>query len=160
MEPLYRISERLHQFYDLEGELDEKTFADTLESLEGEMEQKCLSVGLFVKTEQLNVDAIDVEIARLTKRKKRMKDTIDRVRNYLRYHMIETKTGSAKNALLTLSTKKSPPSLEITGKPPSQFVKTETVEKVDECGITAAIKAGAEFDGCALVRGDDQLVIS
>lgn len=159
MQPLYKIAEQLTHLESIEDEIDPETFADTMEALEGDLEAKALSVGMFIKGQLDAADFVDTEIKRLAERKRKHIKTADDVKEYLRGIVVEHKLPKSTNGIITLSLRKGSQRLEITGKAPAQFVKTETVEKVDKRGITAAMKEGASFDGCALVRSEDSLVI-
>ena len=158
MQPLYKLSEQLHAL-ESDEDIDQQTFEDTMEALEGDFENKCLSVGKFVKAKNDEAAFVDVEIKRLAQRKKQCTYTADRVKEYLRVHMLANDKSKFSDPIITLSMRKGSQRLELTGKAPAQFVTTETVEKVDKRGITAAMKEGAAFDNCELVRGDESLMI-
>ena len=69
-------------------ELDPQLIADTLEGLEGEVEDKLDSYGIVMNELLMDVEKIDVELKRLTDTKKRINRNIDRMKEAVKASMI------------------------------------------------------------------------
>jgi len=161
MKPLYELADQLDRLRDLEDELDEQTFLDAIEGLEGEIEIKCTQTGYVIKSLSDETDLISGEIKRLTFRKQKAEQTRDRLKQYLRAYMQRTGIKKIPDPIVPVSLIKGRQSLKNDegAVPPPQFTTIEEVVKVDKRGITAAIKDGAEFPGWRLERGDDSVKI-
>lgn len=146
MATLRDIDERYHSLLELgaNGILDEQTFQDTLEGIEGERIDKmnaCVSVLLQLMADET---AIKDEIDRLTARRKSAASNIQWLKHWLLNFGGITKGHSAKLDLATLSYRTSE-YVEIVNKdiPEEYLLPVEPVErKPDKKKIKDEIKSG------------------
>ena len=86
---LYDLSVQMQTILEMaeEEDLDPQLIADTLEGVEGEIEIKLDSYGIVANELQTDVAKIDMEIKRLTEKKKRINANIDRMKDAVMYAM-------------------------------------------------------------------------
>lgn len=70
-----------------DDELDPQLISDTLEGVEGEIEVKLDSYGVVINELQMDVAKIDMEIKRLTEKKKQINGNIDRMKEAVKNTM-------------------------------------------------------------------------
>ena len=73
---------------DSDSDLTPELIADTLESIEGEFNEKAVAVTHIISNMDSDIDIIDAEIQRLQSRKKVLQNGNDRIREYLKSNMI------------------------------------------------------------------------
>ena len=155
---LYEITELFMRFANMveNGEIEEDAIADTLESIEGEFEEKADNIACLIKSWQAEAEAIKAEEKALAERRKVKKNQINNLKSYISSTMQtlgKTKIETARNVL---SFRKST-ALNITNeewfmeKYP-ELVKTEIVKSIPKKEVTDLLKAGKEFVGAELVE--------
>ena len=79
---LYDLNVQMQTILEMaeDDELDPQLIADTLEGLEGEVEDKLDSYGIVMNELYMDIEKITVEIKRLTDAKKRISNNIDRMK--------------------------------------------------------------------------------
>ena len=87
---LYSLNVQMQTILEMaeDDELDPQLIADTLEGLEGEVEDKLDSYGIVMNELLMDVEKIDVELKRLTDTKKRINRNIDRMKEAVKASMI------------------------------------------------------------------------
>lgn len=94
-------------------ELDDTTFADTLESLSGELEVKATNVAMFVRNLEARADAIKQAEKQMADRRKALEAKAERMRSYLLDNMLRTGISKIDCPYFALSVRKNPPALEV-----------------------------------------------
>lgn len=102
---LYQLSgaylEILSMFED--EETDQQMLVDTLESLEGAIEEKAENYAKIIKSLECNVDAIKKEVQRLDNRKKALESNIELLKNNLENAMKVTGKTKFKTELFSFN---------------------------------------------------------
>lgn len=82
---LYEIAADYERLLDAieAGELPEEAIADTLEAVQGELDEKAENIACMLKDIAAEVAAIEDEEKRLAERRKQKERTYERVKNYL-----------------------------------------------------------------------------
>lgn len=127
--------------------VDPEVIHDTLESIEGQIEEKADGYAKVIREAEAQRDGIKAEIERLTARKQAIENNVRRMKDSLEDAMRVTGKTKFKTTLFSFGIQKNPPSLVI-DKPeeiPEEYLIPQA-PKVDTAGIKAAIKAGAAFD--------------
>lgn len=149
---LYEMTTAASELYDLlqNDEIDEKTVADTLESIgvADKIEDYCTVI------EQLEIDIESIEKmqSRLAKKKKTCSNGVERLKTALLEYMQVTSQKKIKTSLHALTVRKSD-KVEITNM--SEIPTTYIIEqppKVDKNKIKNALKEGQQVQGVALVN--------
>lgn len=86
---LYSLTVQMQEILDMaeSGEFDEELIANTLEGVEGEIEDKLDSYGVIVNELQDDVDKLDKEIKRLNAKKKTITGSIDYLKRMVMFTM-------------------------------------------------------------------------
>ena len=152
---LYELSKNyinaLDFLTDPEQDIDKQTAVDTIESLDGELEDKITNVARMIATLEHQAAGVEEVAKRQKERAKALSAKADWLRDYLKTNM--QATGHDKVEALDISVKlaKTPASVKIIDEAliPDEFwrVKTETV--VDK----TAIKNAGGCDGAVIESG-------
>lgn len=101
----------------IEDGADSEALAETLEALEGAIEEKVEGIYKVRQNLQAMIDALDAEEKRLAERKKSLKNELERLKEYTVQQLSKTGIQRVKTKIGTVSIKNSQPSLELTVKP-------------------------------------------
>lgn len=108
-----------------EEEVDPQVLADTLEGMDGELEQKAENYAIMINTLNGQADLLNAEIKRLTDRKKTLENNANRMKEALENIMNVTGKRKFKTLLFSFNIQKNPPVLVVDdeSKVPEEFVK-------------------------------------
>ena len=149
---LYELREDYRLLLDMaeDPDTDPEVFADTLEGLEGAIEDKADGYAMVMRQMSVDADGIKAEIDRLTKRKKAIEGSVQRMRDSLKEAMELTGKTKFKTGLFSFGIQKNPPSLKLDveeDKVPAKY-RIPQPDKIDSKAIKDAINAGASYDWC------------
>lgn len=134
---------------------DPDTLQDTLEGIEGELEDKADGYAKVMKNLEATGAAIEAEIARLSARKMRIDTQIKRLKAYLQNAMEVTGKTKFKTDLFSFAVQKNPPKVVLDVSPdmvPSEYLIPQD-PKVDMAAIKDALKAGTVTNIAHLEQG-------
>lgn len=136
-------------------DLDEKTVADTLESMGGELEAKATNVAMFVRNLEAQADAIKQAEASMAARRKAIENRVESVRSYLHTNLMRAGITKVECPYFSMTVKKNPASVKITGNVPAEFMTTPKPPEPapDKKRIKEFIEAGNNPDWAALEQG-------
>ena len=135
----------------MEMDLDEVTFTDCLEGLEGDLEDKADNIAYIVKTLKAEADAIKGEAKTLQERAKAKLNKADRLTQYLFESMKQLEKTKIETARNCLSIKKNPESVKTVEDFYNDEYMREFVEvKLDKAKLKEDLKAGIKVDGARL----------
>jgi len=92
-------------------EVDRQTIADTLDSIEGEIEQKADGYAKIISNMKAEMFAIEKEISRLNARRQTIDNNIDALRDRLTESMVKTGKLKFHTNLFGFGIQKSPPAV-------------------------------------------------
>lgn len=153
---LYEIKDRYLMLMDMieDGSIPEDAIADTLESIEGELDDKLDNIASLIKSLNAEAGAIYEEEKRLEERRKRKEKNVDSLKSYLSTTMLQlgkTKFESTRNVLsFRKSTSVWIPDEETFKKMHPDLCKIETVVKISKADISELLKGGMEIEGAQL----------
>lgn len=129
-------------------ETDPQAFADTLESLDWEFEDKADGYAKIIAQMNADESAIADEIKRLQARKKYMEGNVDRMKKSLQMAMESTGKRKFKTSLFSFGIQKNPPRVvmdaeNLTDIPIDYLVPQDPT--VDKKKIMAELKSGAKL---------------
>lgn len=149
MSTLYELTESYMQLLEMasDPDIDEEVLKDTMEGIDGEIEDKAENYAKVIKMLEANAGGVESEIKRLTVLKKTLNNSVDRMKKSLQSSMEATKKTKFKTALFSFGIQKNPVSLVIDdpAKVPEQYLIPQD-PKVDNAAIKAALKDGVKFD--------------
>lgn len=137
-------------------DIDEQAFMDTLEGIEGALEDKADGYAKVMKQLEANADGLDAEIERLQERKSLMAKNVDRMKSTLQKMMETTGKKKFKTELFSFNIQNNPPSLVMDSEDieviPMEYLVPQD-PKIDKTKIKADIKAGKEITFAHMVTG-------
>ena len=163
MSTLYELTsdylELLNLLEDPDG--DPQAIEDTLEGLEYEIELKADGYAKILAQLDADASAADAEIKRLQTRKKRMRNSRDRLKKALAGAMIATGKRKIKTELFSFSIRKTPARVVIDEQyenlPEKYLIPQDP--KIDKNKIKDDIKAGKDLSGIAHLEQDETVSI-
>lgn len=142
-------------------DVDATVFADTLASIQGELEVKADSYAMIITNLSGDVEKIDKEIERLTHMKKVLKNRTDYLKNNLENAMKMMNVRKLKTDFHSYSIQKNPQSLSIIdeSKISAEYLISQD-PKLDRKRLLADVKANPEaFAGIAETKQTESLRI-
>ena len=145
MATIFEIKDRIRYFYDFisdpESEYDEQIFKDTLESLDGELEDKLEAYMRVIIQLESDAEGIKGQIDRLQKQYNACMNPANRMRQTMLQVMQELKKPKVQTEHFKLAVQKNGGQLplKITGKVPAEYCKLEP----DNGKIREALEKGA-----------------
>jgi len=156
---LYNIADQylidLQKLQDME--IDEQTFADTLEGLSGELELKATNVAMFVRNLEASAEAIKAAEKQMAERRKALESKADRIRQYLLDNMNRTGITKIDCPYFVLSVRKNPPAVEVLNQnmiPDEYFdIPEPPAPTLNKNRLKEDLKAGVIVEGAKLTAG-------
>lgn len=151
---LYEIEQEYislaNQIIDNEGELSEELETALMINQE-QLEQKGKGYGYIIKDIEAEIDAIDVEIKRLSAMKKSRTNAVDKLKTSLSQAMQLFDISELKTPTLKINFRKSESvEVESIGLLDPLYIVTKEVKTADKESIKLAIKGGLEVVGAVL----------
>ena len=146
----YRALEALESSDDLPAEV----IRDTLDGLEGQLQDKATNVGLFIRNLEASADAIEEAAEHMRMRGTRLRARAQSLNEYLKFNMQAAGISKVESPWFTLKLKKNPPTVVIDSENliPAHFMRVPPEPPPpkaapDKKAIGEAIKAGEEVPG-------------
>ena len=160
---LYELTEqaRILQEWAQDPEVDAKTLADTMESLDGEIADKLEACAKVVKNLQADEAALKVEAARLEEKARVARASIDRIKKMMQTAMEQTGKRKIKGELFSFGIQKNPAAVVVDAEPrniPADFLIWQE-PKVNKEKLKKALEAGEDLHGIAHLSQTESLRI-
>ena len=125
MATLYELTGQYLELLNMAAEADPEVFADTLESIEGEIEDKADGYGKVIRELSGDIAKVQAEIDRLTDRKRTMVNNLAKLKDSLQAAMEATGKRRIKTDMFSFWIQKNPPIVQVTDekKIPKEFWK-------------------------------------
>ena len=160
---LYEITATMVEIDDeLEnGELDDQTHEDMMESLQYLLEQKSNSIIKYIYYLKNRQVAIKNEIERLTKLKKTTENKEKSIKGYITTILQKLKKRKIEFDIGGLSLRKSADSvvIEDATKIPNQYLRQKISVEPDKTKLKEALKSGEIISGCYLNKSKQSLIV-
>lgn len=153
---LYELSLQHRALEALEAneDLPAEVIKDTLDGLEGELRDKAVSVGHFIRNLESTADAIDEAAETMRLRGTRLRKRAQSLQDYLLFHMIAAGMTKVESPFFTLLVKTNPPTVVIDSENliPARYMRTPEPAPPpkptpDKPAIAQAFKAGEQVPG-------------
>lgn len=143
-------------------DLDPQTLADTMEGIEGELEDKADNYARVMKNMEADLNGIKAEIDRLSTRKKTIENNIKRMNEALQFSMETTGKTKFKTELFSFGIRKNAPAV-VMDEPyieniPERFLKYSD-PTINRSAIKEAIQSGEDLEGLAHLEQSTSLSI-
>ena len=144
---IYELTEEMQRLFDLaeDGEVDAQIFADTLEGVEYEFEDKAEQYAVVTKSLQGQADMLKAERDRLSAKIAQLEGNAERCKRTLESAMIATGHRKFKTRLYSFGIQKNAPSLSDVdeSKVPKEFW-VQHAPTIDRRALLAAVKEDPE----------------
>lgn len=144
-----------------ELDIDEQTIADTLEGLEGGLEDKFEAVAMYQQNLNEMAGLKAKRGAELVAQATAMSAKAARLFEYIDTSMRKAKKEKIECKYFDLSYRKLPASVQVVDqdKVPSEYIKTKETKSVDKNTAKAAMKSGVKIEGLKLIDDAKKLQI-
>ena len=161
---LYELTEDYMNLLELaeDPDIDEQAFTDTLEGIDGALEDKAEGYAKVIRTLEGDAAACDAEAKRLRNKKQTIENNLKRMKAALQYAMQATGTTKFKTALFSFGIQKNPAAVVIDEgyieNIPDRFLIPQDPQ-IDKKAIKEALKAGEDLEGIAHLEQTESLRI-
>ena len=161
--PLYEITAKHRDLALLAEESEDmaQAVADTMEAVEGEFEDKAISLINVMKNIGAGIPSIDAEIARLTARKKTVENNQDHMKAYLQTNMEASGISKIECPLFTITLAKGRDIVSVDDESaiPAEYMNYKTSASPMKKEILAALKEGEEIEGVSIIKSANSIRI-
>lgn len=156
---LYELTDDYLRLLDIaeDPDVDPQTFADTLEGIDGALEDKADNYAKVIRQMKVDADGLDSEIKRLQARKKAIEGNSERMKSNLEEAMLATGKTKFKTELFSFGIQKNPPSVMVDEEHPERIPLEYLIPqdpKIDKRRIMEELKAGAELSWARLEQSE------
>lgn len=151
MSTLYDLTNQYQQLLELESEIDEQTFIDTLQSIDEAIEDKAENLAKVIKEMEATITTIANEVNRLQSKKQVVANRVSNLKTYLQGEMEKVNKTKIKGELFTVNIQNNPPSLKVDSAdkiPKSFYIEQEPT--LDKKALKEAVKNGEVIEGVEL----------
>lgn len=150
---LYELTEQYQQLVDMAADAEPEVLADTLEGIEGEIEDKADNYAKVIRSIAGDIESVQAEIDRLSTRKMAMENTVKRIKDNLQAAMIATGKRKFKTSTFSFGIQKNPASVQVKDivNIPSQFWKPQD-PVLDKVALKNYLKENGAQDYAELVQ--------
>jgi len=163
MTKLYQITEQHRDLQALADadELPAEAIADTFDALEGEFNDKAMSVVHVIENMDSDVEAVDREIKRLSARKAALSNRRDSIREYLRSNMEATGIAKIECPLFAITIAKGRDMVLVDNENliPDDLVEISVISKPNKREILKRMKGGEDIPGARIEKSKSSLRI-
>ncbi len=157
---LYQISAQF--LADLEElndkDLDEQSFLEALNAISGEVEEKAINTGMYIKNLEAAADAIKQAEKAMADRRKAIEKKDERIRKYLLENMLKTGITKIECPHFVLSVRKNPAAVDVLMQdqiPDEYFdIPDPLPPTLNKKRLAEDLKAGVVIEGARLVQGN------
>lgn len=141
---LYELANEYQQALDFltdpANDIDDQTIADTIESLDGDIDDKILNVARFIVSIEHQADGIAEIQKRQQQRKKSLENKADWLRNYIQVNLNKTAKTKVTSPDIAVSLAKLPASVKVIDEAqiPADFWREKIERSVDKTAIKQA----------------------
>lgn len=156
---LYELSQDYRQALDVltdpENDLPAEVIADTLEGLQGSLEDKAVNLAKFFRNLEAMAGAIKEAEDRMARRRRAIEGRVKWLKDYLRTNMDACGIQKIESPWFVLAIQKNPSAVDVFDESavPAEFKEEVVTVRLDKAGIKRALEAGQTVPGAALSRG-------
>lgn len=156
MSTLYELTGQYLELLEMAAEEDDANIIrDTLEAIDGEIEEKADGCAIVMKELENEADKLDKEIKRLQGKKKVIDNNIGRIKKGLEGSMIATGKRKFKTLLFSFGIQKNPASVNVINPEavPEEFWKQQD-PVLDKRGLLSFIKENGNTDYAEITQSE------
>lgn len=148
---LYELAQNYAQLLEMADDMESDALVDTLEALQGEIEEKAENIAKLIKNLEADAKIIKEEEQRLAERRRAIEAKVERLKAYLQEQLEVAGLQKVKRPTITVAIQANPPSVEIADEKliSSEFMIPQPA-KIDKKAILERLKNGEIIPGCSL----------
>lgn len=156
MKPLYDLKntylEISNQIEDSDDITEEHLFL--LESIEGDIKEKCINIGYVIQNFEANVDMLDSHIKDMHEKVHKLMKKINTLKSYMKNNLETCNIKKIDSPYFNISIKLNPPSVKIENEDliPSQYFKEIVQRSIDKKTISNDLKNNIYIPGAHLEK--------
>ena len=156
---LYEISQdylqALDLFTDPEADIPLEAAMDTLEGLEGQLQEKAVNVAKFMQNLDTTAKAIKEAEQQMARRRKAIENRAQWIRTYLKSNMEAAGISRIESPWFRLAIQKNPAAVEILDEAalPDEFKSEVVTVKIDKTALKQVMQDGVNVPGAMLSQG-------
>lgn len=147
---LYELSNAYQNVLDMQEDMDEEIFLDTLSSIEEPLNEKVENIARFIKNLEAEAEMFKKESQKLSEKATMRTNKAKRLKEYLQDSMETVGKDKVKGELFTVAIQNNPPSVRLADDFKEQEYFIEVAPKIDRKAILADLKRGKEIAGAEL----------
>lgn len=157
---LHEITSEMREIAEMD-DMPEDAIRDTLESVQGQFDDKAKTIATVSVNMNSDIQAIELEIDRLNKRKQFILNRDKSLREYLKTNMIATGIKKIACPLLTITLAKGRDILSIDseGMIPDEYMRVKTEVQPDKKRLLADLKQGKDIPGVSIRQSEPSVRI-
>ncbi len=146
----------LDLFTDPEADIPMDAVMDTLEGIEGQMQDKAVNVAKFMQNLVASAKAIKEAEQQMARRRKAIENRATWFKEYLKNNMESAGITKIESPWFNLAIQKNPEAVEIFDETslPDEFKSEVVTVKIDRSAIKQALQDGVGVSGAMLTRGN------
>lgn len=153
---LYELTDAYKNIAELMDDetMDTAVLETALQEIEAQIEVKAENSAIILKGLEGDIDMFKAEEKRLAERRKALENKRDWLKGYLKDEMEKIGMDKVKAGVFTVALQNNPPSVDITGEVPAQFVTIIPEQhQPDKKRIADFLKAGNNVEWAQLKQG-------
>ncbi len=153
---LYDISndylQALDCFTDPDNDLPQDAVNDTLEGIEGQLQDKAINIAKYLRNLESTAKAIKEAEQQMNTRRKTMENRARWLKDYLKTNMEKAGISRIDSPWFNLSVQRNPEAVEVfdENRIPDKFKEEQFVVRVDKNRIKKVLQSGIEVPGACL----------
>ncbi len=163
MSKLYEITDKHKELLSLAEESEDmaQAVSDTMELIEGEFNDKAVSLINVMKNIGASIPSIDAEIARLQARKKTIENKQKHMTDYLQTNMEASGISKIECPLFTITLAKGRDIVSVDNEKeiPAEYMNYKTSASPMKKEILADLKEGVKIEGVSLIKSKNSIRI-
>ena len=158
--PLYELVRYQHELEVLadSGDIPPEQIRDTLEALEGDIQDKAINVAAFTRNLEATAESVREAAKAMLARADRIEKRAESIRAYLLFNMQAAGISRVESPWFTLALRKNPPAVIVDDEsqiPAEYFVQPPAPPpRLDKVSLKKAIQAGTEVPGAHLLQSE------
>lgn len=152
---LYELTNDLSEILNLDTEeIDEKQKQEIISTINALIEQKSGNIIKYVKNIEYDIENCKAEEKRLKEHRTKLEKRLDNFKDYVRCCLTNADIKRVDTPIGKITLRKSPRSVEILDENaiPEEFIKIETVKKIDKVAIKEKLQMNENIEGVKLAE--------
>ncbi len=156
MKPLYDLT---NTYLEIANQLDDSENIDEehlflLESITGDIKEKCINIGYIIQNFELNLEALDSHVKKMQEKQYKLMTKINTLKSYLKNNLETCDIKKIESPYFNISIKINPAAVKIENENllPNQYFKEIIKRSIDKKTISEDLKNNIFIPGAVLEK--------